>query len=129
MMAVDMVGLIISIIMVGIRYPHYALAAAAINTCGQILMAILLAANIEKIVTAGAFSSASITNLMELQRLLFVFSGPVANFLVSKAAGGIQFVSNAQLINPSAVLKQPLAVTNLRFAVISLVLSIISLFK
>ncbi|QDR80771.1 hypothetical protein [Sporomusa termitida] len=129
MLAIDMIGLVISIIIVGVRYPHYALAAAVINTTGQILMAVLLAANIEKIVTAGAFSSASMTNLSELQSLLFACSGPLANFLVSKAAGGIQFVSNAQLIKPTAVLKQPLAVTNLRFAVISLVLSLISLFK
>lgn len=129
MLAIDMVGLVISIIIVGIRYPHYALAAALINTTGQIVMAVLLAANIEKIVTAGAFSSAAVTNLSGLPSLLFAVSGPLANFLVSKAAGGIEFVSNAQLVNPSAVLKQPLAVTNLRFAVISLVLSIISLFK
>ncbi|MDF2570743.1 hypothetical protein [Sporomusa sp.] len=128
MMAVDIVGLIISIIVIGIRYPHFALAAALANTAGQVLMAIFLAGNIEKIVTAGAFSSASVTNLSELKSLLFAFSGPLTNFIISKAAGGIEFVSTAHLVNPAAVVKHPFAVTNLRFAVISLILSICQFF-
>ncbi|HWR09250.1 MAG TPA: hypothetical protein VN379_20515 [Sporomusa sp.] len=104
------------------------MAAALANTAGQVLMAIFLAGNIEKIVTAGAFSSASVTNLSELKSLLFAFSGPLTNFIISKAAGGIEFVSTAHLVNPAAVVKHPFAVTNLRFAVISLILSICQFF-
>ncbi|HWR45244.1 hypothetical protein [Sporomusa sp.] len=128
MMAVDVVGLVISIVLVSIRYPHYALAAALANATGQVLMAVFLSGNIEKIVTAGAFSSASVTNLSELKTVLFAFSGPLTNFIISKAAGGIEFVSTAHLVNPAAVLRHPLAVTNLRFAVVSLILSICQLF-
>ena len=128
MLAVDIVGLIISIGLVSIRYPHYALAAALANAMGQIVMAIFLAGNIEKIVTAGAFSSAAITNLSGFKIALFTISGPLTNFIISKLAGGIEFVSTAKIANPAAVLKHPLAVINLRFAVVSLVLSVCQFF-
>ncbi|MDF2572197.1 MAG: hypothetical protein K0R55_3801 [Sporomusa sp.] len=128
MVAVDVVGLIISIVLVGIRYPHYALVAALANAVGQVLMVVFLLGNIEKIVTAGAFSSADITNLSQFKALLFAASGPFTNFIISKIAGGIEFVSTAHLVNPAAMLKYPLAVINLRFAVISSLLSICQFF-
>lgn len=128
MLSIDIVGLVISVCLVGIRYPHYALAAAVINAMGQIVMVIFLAGNVEKIVTAGAFSSAAVTNLGGLKTMLFAISGPLANFISSKFAGGIEFVSTNHIVNPTVMLKHPLAVINLRFAVISLVLSIFQLF-
>ncbi|WP_425061128.1 hypothetical protein SCACP_19010 [Sporomusa carbonis] len=48
----------------------------------------------------------------------------MVGFIISKAAGGTEFVSTANLVNPVAVLKHPIAVVNLRFAIISLILSI-----
>lgn len=128
MVSVDIVGLVISTVLVSIRYPHHALAAALANAMGQVLIAVFLAGNIEKIITAGAFSSASITNLSEFKAVFFVVSGPLTNFIISKMAGGIEFVSTAHLLNPAAVLKHPFAVINLRFAVISLILSICQFF-
>lgn len=128
MLVVDVIGLIISISLVSIRYPHYALFAALANALGQIVMAVFLAANIEKIVTAGAFSSSAITNLSGFKTILFMVSGSLTNFIISKAAGGIEFVSTAKILNPAAILKHPLAVINLRFAVVSLVLSMCQLF-
>ena len=128
MLSIDIVGLVISVCLVGIRYPHYAFAAAVINAIGQIIMVIFLTGNVEKIVTAGAFSSAAVTNLGGLKTMLFTISGPLANFIISKFAGGIEFVSTNHIVNPTAMLKHPLAVINLRFAVISLVLSLFQLF-
>lgn len=127
MVSIDIVGLMISIILVSVRYPHYALGAAVANAAGQVLMAVFLAGNIDSIVTAGAFSSAAVT-LSQHKTLLFMASGPLTNFIISKIAGGITFVSTANLVSPLAVLKHPLAVINFRFAVISLLLSICQFF-
>ena len=128
MWAIDLVGLTLSVALVSIRYPHYALAAALANALGQGAMAIFLTGNIEKIVSAGAFSSATVTNLSEFKIILFILSGPITNFFISKIAGGTEFVSTAALWNPAAMLKHPLAVINLRFAAVSLILSIFQLF-
>lgn len=129
MLAIDLVGLLLTMGLVSIRYPHYALAAALANALGQIVMAVLLAGNIEKMISAGAFTSATVSNLSELKIILFTLSGPLTNFLLSKAAGGTEYVSTAQLWNPTAVLKQPLAVINLRFAMISLLFSVFQFFQ
>jgi hypothetical protein len=129
MLAIDLVGLIITMGLVSVRYPHYAMAAALANALGQVVMAILLAGNIEKMISAGVFSSATVTNLSDLKIILFTLSGPITNFVLSKIAGGTEFVSTAQLWNPVAVLKHPLAVINLRFATISLLFSIFQFFQ
>lgn len=128
MISIDVVGLIISIVLVSIRYPHHALAAALANALGQVIIAAFFAGDIEKIVTAGAFTSAAVTNLSEFKSVVFLISGPLTNFIISKIAGGIEFVSTAHLISPAAVLKHPFAVINLRFAVISLILSVFQFF-
>lgn len=128
MLAIDIVGLLLSIILVSSRYPHYALVAALANALGQFIAAVLLAGNVEKFITAGAFSSLAVTNLGGLKTILFTISGPLTNFIISKVAGGVEFVSTANIVNPLAVLKHPLSVINLRFAVISLVLSVCQLF-
>ena len=128
MISIDVIGLIISIVLVSIRYPHHALAAAVANALGQVTIAAFFAGDIEKIVTAGAFSSVAITNLSQFKSVIFVISGPLTNFIISRIAGGIEFVSTAHLLNPAVVLKHPFAVINLRFAVISLILSIFQFF-
>ncbi|SDD37279.1 hypothetical protein SPACI_028920 [Sporomusa acidovorans DSM 3132] len=127
MLAIDIVGLLISICLVSIRYPHYAFMAAMVNVLGQIITAVLFTGNVEKFITAGVFSSAEVTNLGGLKTILFTFSGPITNFLLSKMAGGVEFVSTANIVNPFAVLKHPLAVINLRFAVVSFLLGLCQL--
>ena len=124
MLMIDFVGMVITICLVSLRYPHYALLAALANAIGQIVLAVFLDGNIDTIITAGAFSTSEVSNLSGLKNLLFTIGGPLTNFIISKVAGGIQFVSTSHLVNPTAVLKHPLAVINLRFAVISITLSI-----
>lgn len=127
MLAIDVVGLLLSVALVSIRYPHYALTAALANALGQVIMAVFLTGNVDKFITAGVFSTAAVSNLGGIKILLFTISGPLTNFIISRAAGGIEFVSTAQIVNPAAALKHPLAVINLRFAVVSLVLSVCQL--
>lgn len=125
MVAVDFIGLILTICIVGLRYPHYVLAAAFIHEAGRILMALFLHGQIDTLVAAGAFGIASIGNLGSGAKLaMVVFAGPLANYIVSSTAGGVEFERTTHLLNPFAILTHPFAVVNLRLALVSCLVNI-----
>lgn len=129
MITVDFIGLILSIALVGLRYPLSALGAAIVYAAGQVIMAVFLHGNIESIVAAGLFGSAVVSNISGLgQTLAVLFSGSLANWLVWASTGKFSSEGFERLINPAAASLQPIAVTNFRFALLSTLISVWKLF-
>ena len=84
---------------------------------------------IDTIVTAGAFSTIAISNYNPgIMGNLFVFSGPLTNYVVSSLMGGIAFESTACLLNPISCLKHPFAVINFRLCILAGLISIWKIF-
>ncbi|SEO36086.1 hypothetical protein [Propionispora vibrioides] len=128
MVVVDIVGLLFTVVLVGVRYPHYVLAAAMIHEVGRIAMTVFLHQHIELLVAAGAFGKTTINNQETmLAAACIAVSGPLANYIVSAVVGGIEYERGGTLLNPLARLKHPFGVVNLRLAVVSFVLSMIQL--
>lgn len=128
MVVVDIVGLLFTVVLVGVRYPHYVLAAAMIHEVGRIAMTVFLHQHIELLVAAGAFGKTTVNNQETmLAAACIAVSGPLANYIVSAVVGGIEYERGGTLLNPLARLKHPFGVVNLRLAVVSFVLSMIQL--
>lgn len=121
MVAIDFIGLLITILLIGLRYPHYVLMAALVHELGKILMIMFVHGHIDTIIAAGAFGNTVVSNYNNngILDALIVFSGPLANYIVSSTAGGVEFEKTVNLISPAASLKSPFAVINLRLAIIS----------
>lgn len=125
MLAVDFVGLLFTVCLVGARYPHCALGAAAVHDAGRILMALFWHGRIENVVAAGAFGSLAASGLPAGGAALFVaLGGPLANYFVSAGLGGAEWEKTARLLHPAAAVKHPFAVVNLRLALLSTIVTI-----
>ena len=120
MLGIDLIGLLATICLVGVRYPHYVLLATCIHELGSIFVAVFLHGQIDYIVAAGAFGTMAVSNYnSSIIGILILFSGSLANYIISSILGGIGFESTANLINPWARLKFPFAVINFRLCIIS----------
>jgi uncharacterized membrane protein (DUF106 family) len=129
MLTVDFIGLIFTIIITGLRYPQYVILGTVIHEFGRIIMVLFLHGNIDSVIAAGIFSATAANNLKSSSmNLLIIFSGPLANYIVSSTTSGIEFEKTAHLFNPFAKLQHPFAVINLRLAIISLLINIKELF-
>ena len=125
MLAIDFIGLAVTVCLVGLRYPHYVVVAALIHDFGRVIMTLFFHGEIESLVAAGAFSTTTVSNLgSDLKLALVIFSGPLANYIVSATVGGVEFERTAALVSPFAVLTHPFAVINLRLAIISCLVNI-----
>lgn len=120
MLTVDYIGLLITVCLVGLRYPHYVVGAAVIHELGRILAAVFLQGRIDTIIAAGAFGAAAVSGIKAgVPSVAVAFGGPLANYLIGVNCGGAGGEKNAQLLNPGAALKRPFAVINLRLALLS----------
>jgi hypothetical protein len=125
MLTVDFIGLLITVCLVGLRYPHHVLGAAVIHDLGRILMALFMQGRIETIIAAGAFGATAVSGVKAGgPAILVAFGGPLANYLVGANFGGAVWEKNSRLLHPGAVLKQPFAVINLRLALLSTLVTI-----
>ncbi|CUH94061.1 putative membrane protein [Propionispora sp. 2/2-37] len=126
MIVVDFIGLVFTLCLVGLRYPHYALVAMFIHETGRILMAVFLHQKIDLVVAAGAFGKTVVGETAgSVVMACIALGGPLANYIISVVAGGIEYEKTTNLLNPAARLKCPVSVINLRLAVISFFLSLI----
>ncbi|WP_378955543.1 hypothetical protein [Pelosinus sp. sgz500959] len=120
MLTIDLIGLLITIFMIGLRYPHYVLLATCIHELGRIFATIAIHGQLDSIVTAGVFGTMVINHYdSSLVGTLLLFSGSLANYIVSSITGGIVFDSTKCLLNPLANLKQPFSVINFRLCILS----------
>jgi len=124
MVSIDIIGLFITICVISFRYPQYGLLAVGIHEFGRALMTVFLQGQIESIIAAGAFSTTVVSNSSMLINLLIAFGGPLANFIIGSTSGGVEFERTPHLINPNARLRNPVAVINLRLALISSIFNI-----
>lgn len=125
MLGVDLIGLLATIVLVGLRYPHYVLTAACIHEFGRIFSAVFFHSHIDYIIAAGAFGTMEVTNYTSsVTGMLLLLSGPLANYIVCSLAGGIAFEPTKNLLNPLVNLKSPFAVINFRLCIISSVILI-----
>jgi len=123
MVAIDFLGLVATIVLIGLRYPHYVLLAICIYECSRIFIAIFLHAHIHYIIAAGAFGSLTTSHVQASAiGFLILFSGSLANYIVSLLFGGIAFERTASLLNPLATLRYPFAVVNFRLCILSCVI-------
>ena len=125
MLIIDLIGLIATICLIGIRYPHYVLIAACVHEIGSVLITLFLNGKINTIVAAGAFSTMTVSNnTLGMVGTLLIFNGSLSNYIVSSIAGGIAFEPTSHLLNPWATLRFPLAVINFRLCILSFFVSI-----
>jgi hypothetical protein len=129
MLTVDFIGLLFTVVIIGFRYPQYVVLATAVHELGRIIMILFLHGNIDSVIAAGIFGATTANNLKgSSMNLLIIFSGPIANYIVSSTTSGIEFEKTAHLFNPLAKLQHPFAVVNLRLAILSLLINIKELF-
>ncbi len=125
MLGIDLIGLLATVLLVGIRYPHYVLLATSIHECGCILVAVFLHGQIDYILAAGAFGTVTMSNYSSgIIGILILFSGSVANYVMSSIFGGIGFEPTTNLLNPLACLKAPFAVVNFRLCILSTLIQV-----
>lgn len=124
MVSIDLIGLVVTLGITGLRYPFYALAAAAIHEFGRLAMAVFLNSRVETVMTAGAFSTTTVVNADLLTGALIAFSGALANFIICATSGGIAAERTRHIIDPRLKLRNPFAVVNLRLALFSCLFNI-----
>ncbi len=127
MLAIDVIGIIFTIIITGIRYPHYVILAIVIHHFAQLLTVFLLHGTLNGVVAAGAFNSVIVSELSHKYYKLFIlFSGSLSSYLTSRIIGGVEFEPTPLLVRPWAKLRYPFAVINLRLAIVSFLLILAS---
>lgn len=119
MVSLDVIGVFITIGLIGMRYPVHGMAAILIHELGRLVMAFFLDGRITEAVTAGAFSTIAVSNADMIGGILISLGGPVANFIICATAGSFTPERAGYLLNPAAKLSQPFAVVNFRLAVLS----------
>ena len=120
MLGIDLIGLLATIILVGLRYPHYVLFAACVHEFGRIFIVVFLHTHVDYIMAAGAFGTMAVSNYNPgAIGALLIFSGPIANYIVCSIIGGICFEPTKNLLNPLIKLKYPFAVINFRLCIVS----------
>lgn len=121
MVFIDVIGLLISLGLVGIRYPHWGILASFINILGLLLSGVVFHEQINYVVAAGAFSIGVFNQEHSLLLAYFLqFSGIWANFLVMHLAGGVRIEKTMVFMDPTCELKAPIAVINMRMAVLAI---------
>jgi uncharacterized protein YggT (Ycf19 family) len=118
MFVIDAIGVIVTICFIGIRYPHYVLAACLINQLGQVVATLFLQLHIEGMLASGVFTNMQVSGATATVILLLALSGAFLNYAAGVAVTGFEFEPTAHLIKPFARLRSPFAVINLRFAVV-----------
>lgn len=125
MLTVDIIGVIMTVLLVGLRYPLYVIIAGVIGDMGRLLMILCLHGHIQTIVEAGAFGVAHSGDVKSgIPALLVMFSGSMTNYLVSVATGGFGIEKNRKLMRPTARVQRPFAVINMRLAILSLAVNL-----
>jgi len=120
MLGIDLIGLLATIFLVGLRYPHYVLFAACIHEFGRIFVAVFLHTHIDYIIAAGAFGTMAVSNYnLGAIGMVLIFSGSLANYIACSIVGGIAFEPTKNLLNPLVNLKSPFAVINFRLCILS----------
>ncbi len=125
MFVIDAIGVLVTICFVGLRYPHYVLAACLINQLGQIVATLFLHLHIEGILASGVFTNIEVTGATTTLIFMLAVSGAFLNYAAGAAVSGFEFEPTAHLIKPFAKLRSPFAVINLRFAVLMLCVQLI----
>jgi len=125
MLRVDFIGLLLTVFLVGLRYPHHVLIATCIHELGRLLMAVFLTSHVESIIAAGAFGTLTVTHEQSgIVDALLLYSGSLANYIISSIIGGIAFEPTTALLNPLARLKSPFAVINFRLCIVSFLIQL-----
>lgn len=129
MITIDFIGLALTACLVGIRYPSYVALTVLIHEAGRIAMALFFQGHVDHILVSGVFSSTSVSQLPAgYKSALVAFSGPFANYVFSSTVGGVEWEKTKDIMNPFSLLRHPLAVINLRFAVVSFAVSLVRMF-
>lgn len=124
MVSIDLIGLAVTLGIIGLRYPLYALAAAAIHEFGRLAMTVFLSGQVEAVVAAGAFSTTTVSDTDLITAALIAFGGPLANFIIGATSGGLLSERTEHVIDPRSTLRNPFAVVNFRLALFSCLFNI-----
>lgn len=120
MLSIDVLGLVITSLLLGPRYTHYVLLASALAEAGRIGMTLFLQARVTGLVWAGLFGGLHVQDVSGAsQAALILFSGPLVNYIASSCYGGIGRDGWSRVINPFVTLAAPFAVINFRLAVVA----------
>lgn len=120
MLALDIIGLVITVFLVGLRYAHYVLLAAVLGETGRIMAILYMNIQPDAVVAGGIFGRMYLQGIHTQLAVVFIyFGGALTNFFIGMAFGGLEKERFASLFNPFAVIKQPFAVINLRLAILA----------
>lgn len=124
MLTLDVIGLIISVFLIGLRYAHYACIALVIGELGSIMMSLFVNVQVNTVVAAGIFSRMNVQGVNAgLPLFAIYFGGPLVNYFVGMAFSGPEKGHLARILNPFAKVRHPFAVTNIRLAALSILYS------
>ncbi len=125
MLTFDIVALVVTVCLIGLRYPLQVLGASLINCLGQAVTVLFLHGHIVSLVAAGAFGSTIASGVKSGgPTLLIIFSGSLSNYIVSAAAGGIEYEKTKAILHPLAPVRNPFAVVNLRLALLTFLINL-----
>lgn len=125
MIVIDYIGLIVTVVLIGVRYPLQALGALIIHEVGRIGAICFVQKPINLLLIGGAFGEMSFREPLSWGYVLIAAAaGPLLNYLVGSLAGGIVWERLSALINSAAQLRQPTGVIQIRLAAISLLFSL-----
>lgn len=130
MLVVDIIGLLITCCLVGIRYPLHVMGAVLIHDIGRIVLTLFFQGHVESVLFAGAFGTVTATEMgVSIHNMIAVLGGPLMCYLASSVLGGVSYERTSCLLSPVAVLTNPLAAINLRLALLSFIVNSPQLFR
>lgn len=119
MLSIDVLGLIITGLLLGPRYVHCVLAASALAEAGRVVMTLFLQARVTGLLWGGLFGGVQVQDIHGAwPAALILFSGPLVNYIASSCYGGIGSDGWKRVINPLRPLTAPFAVINFRLAMV-----------
>ncbi|MGI6142314.1 MAG: hypothetical protein ACOYEK_00390 [bacterium] len=124
MIALDLIGLVLSWLFLGPRYPGYIILLSIFQETSRFLLALALKTGVLNLTIGGIFGVTTIHQDMgSFPFLLILYSGPFCCYLLSRYRGCMQREEGAILFHPLAVLANPVGVLAWRFSLFSALVS------
>lgn len=128
MLAVDMIGIIATVFLIGLRYPLQACAAVFVHEFGKFFLLLSVCGQVSAL-TAGGIFAVTPANMHGWEEAVYAWGGSLANYSVACLAGGIAYEKTGDLLKPWTKLRCPTGTIQLRLALFSLLYAGVEFFS